>query len=157
MRVLHFAAIMFVCLLICASGYVAAQLAKTTDDEQRIRAADAAWSHASETKDVDQFISFYAYDASVLPFNAPIATGKEQVRQLWSALMSKPGFWLHFAPTKINVAKSGDLAYEVGTFELKLSDAAGNASSSPGKYVVGWKKQADGNWKAELDIFNTDK
>jgi ketosteroid isomerase-like protein len=27
----------------------------------------------------------------------------------------------------------------------------------PGMYVVVWKKQKDGQWKAEADIFNTDK
>ena len=27
----------------------------------------------------------------------------------------------------------------------------------PGKYVVVWKKQKGGGWKAEADIFNTDK
>lgn len=156
MRVAHLAAIVFA-LLPVTSGPMSAQSDKPGGDEQAIRAADAAWSHASESKDVNQFVSFYAADASALPFNAPIATGLEQIRQLWSALMSKPGFWLHFAPTKIDVAKSGDLAFEVGTFELKLNDAEGKSSSIPGKYVVGWRKQPGGQWKAELDIFNTDK
>jgi len=27
----------------------------------------------------------------------------------------------------------------------------------PGKYVVVWKKQKGGSWKAQADIFNTDK
>ena len=102
-------------------------------------------------------VSYYSDDASAFPFNAPIATGKEQIRQLWSALMAKPGFSLSFAPTKIDVAKSNDLAYEAGTFELKMNDAQNNPTTTNGKYVVCWKKSAKGEWKVQFDIFNTDK
>jgi len=126
-------------------------------DESAIRKADAQWSRAAETKDLEKTVSFYAEDGSVLPFGAPIANGKEQVRQVWSHLMSLPGYALTFAPTKVQIAKSGDMAYEVGTFALKLNDAQGNATTTPGKYVVVWKKQADRGWKAVADIFNTDK
>ena len=68
-----------------------------------------------------------------------------------------PGFSLTFGPTKIEVAKSGDLAYDVGTFELKANDAQGNVTTQIGKYVVVWKKQSDKQWKAILDMFSTDK
>jgi ketosteroid isomerase-like protein len=49
------------------------------------------------------------------------------------------------------------MAYDIGTFELKLNDAQGSPMTIPGKYVVIWKKQKGGDWKAEADIFNTDK
>ena len=135
----------------------AAQTSRQSADQNEIRKADTAWSHAAETKDLDKFVSFYADDASAFPFNAPVANGKEQIRQLWSQLMSKPGFGLSFQPTKIEVSKSGDMAYETGTFELKLNDPQGNATSIPGKYVVASKKQPNREWKAAADIFNTDK
>jgi uncharacterized protein (TIGR02246 family) len=126
-------------------------------EENNIRKTDTEWSHASESKDLNKFVSFYADDASVLPFNAPIASGKEQIRQLWSQLMSKPGFGLSFTPTKVVVSKSGDMAYEIGTFDLKLNDPQGTATSTLGKYVVAWRKQPNHEWKAVADIFNTDK
>jgi len=130
---------------------------KSSDAENRIRALDSEWSQAAQSKDVDKLVSYYSDDASAFPFNAPIATGKEQIRQLWSALMAKPGFSLSFAPTKIDVAKSNDLAYEAGTFELKMNDAQNNPTTTNGKYVVCWKKPAKGDWKVQFDIFNTDK
>jgi ketosteroid isomerase-like protein len=146
-------AIMLIVMCVVSVG----QTGKMSKAEQAIRNADKAWSQAAQSKDLDKTVSFYADDASVLPFNAPIATGKDQIKQVWSSLMSKPGFSLTFAPTKIEIAKSGDLAYEVGTFELKMNDAQGNPTTTPGKYVVAWKRLANGDWKAELDIFNTDK
>lgn len=96
-------------------------------------------------------------NAYVLPFNAPLADGKDQIRHVWSILMSNSGYSLRFGLTKIEVAKSGELAYEMGTFDLTLADDAGRISPMRGKYVVIWKKQADGMWKAAADIFNTDQ
>jgi ketosteroid isomerase-like protein len=126
-------------------------------DEQVIRKLDAEWSRAAGNKDATKCVSFYSETGSAFPFNAPIATGKAQIQQLWVGLMAKPGFSLHFDPTHIEVANSKDLAYDVGTFELKLNDEKGVSMTIPGKYVVVWKKQKDGQWKVEADIFNTDK
>jgi len=142
----------FVFLLLACTSSVVAQ----SKDEKAIRSLDVAWSQAAQSKDLDKTLSYYAEDASVLPFNAPIATGKDAIRETWQHLMSLPGFSLTFGPTKIDVAKAGDMAYEIGAFELKANDAQGNPSVTLGKYVVVWKK-LQGQWKVEADIFNTDK
>ena len=144
-------------LILVPVAMAQANAKKSSDAENRIRALDSEWSQAAQSKDVDKMVSYYSDDASAFPFNAPIATGKEQIRQLWLALMAKPGFSLSFAPTKIDVAKSNDLAYEAGTFELKMNDAQNNPTTTHGKYVVCWKKSAKGEWKVQFDIFNTDK
>lgn len=146
-----------VLLLIVGIAGALAQKSNPNSDEQAIRKLDNDWQAAAQSKDVEKTISFYADDASAFPYNAPIATGKEQIRQVWTHLTSLPGFSITFAPAKIEVAKSGDLAYDVGTFELKANDAQGNATTTVGKYVVVWKKQPDKKWKAIADIFNTDK
>ena len=143
-------------LLIAATAISIAQKPNPNPDEQAIRKLDTDWSAAAGSKDVDKTVSYYADDASAFPFNAPIATGKEQIRQVWAHLTSLPGFSLSFSPTKIEVAKSGDIAYDIGTFELKTNDAQGNVSTEVGKYVVVWRKQ-DKQWKVVADIFNTDK
>jgi ketosteroid isomerase-like protein len=75
---------------------------------------------------------------------------------VWSQFISNPGLSLSWGPTKIEVAQSADLAYEIGTFDLSVADQAGKSTASRGKYVV-WKKQANGEWKVVADIFNTDK
>jgi len=128
-----------------------------TSDEQTIRDLDKEWSRAAETKDAEKFASFYSETGSVMPFNAPIATGRAKVQEVWAQLMAKPGFFLSFAPTRVEVAGSKEVAYDIGIFELKLNDAQGSPMTIPGKYVVIWKKQTGGDWKAEADIFNTDK
>ena len=127
------------------------------DDETAIRKADVEWSQAANINQLDKFLSFYADDASVLPFNARMVSGKDQIRQFFTQLMSKPGFAVKFGPTRIEVSKAHDIAYEIGTAELKLNDAQGQPTTLPAKYVVVWKKDSNRHWKAVADIFNTDK
>ncbi len=126
-------------------------------DEKAIRAEVAEWDKAAIAKDLDKTISFYAPDASIFPPNAPIATTPEQRRQLWSQLLSTPGMTVSFATTKVEVARSGDIAYETGTYQLTSTDKKGKTTTSKGKYVVVWKKQPDGKWKAAADIWNPDQ
>lgn len=143
-------------LLLFGAGILFAQKAKGNADEQAILKLDVAWSAAAQSKDVEKTVSFYAEDGAAFPFNAPIASGKEHIREMWSHLMSLPGFALTFSSTTIVVAKSGDVAYDIGTFQLTLNDAQGTPKPTVGKYVVVWKKQADKQWKVAADIFNTD-
>jgi ketosteroid isomerase-like protein len=146
-------------VLVLAAGILSPGMGAVaaTTDQQTIRDMDAEWSKAAENKDAAKFASFYSETGSVMPFNAPIATGRARVEEAWRQLMAKPGFSLRFTPTQIEVAKSEDMAYDIGTFELRLNDAQGAPMTILGKYVVVWKKQKGGGWKAEADIFNTDK
>ncbi len=125
--------------------------------DRQIRLLDAQWSQAAGQKDAAKTASFYAEDASLMAFNAPLVTGKAKIQDAWAALMAKPGFALHFEPTRIVVAKAADLAYDLGTFQLTLNDAQGKPTTIVGKYLVAWAKQKDGSWKAAADCFNTDQ
>lgn len=126
-------------------------------DEAAIRSGSGEMSNAAGAKDLEKVLTAYADDASMFAPNAPIATGKEAIRQAWSQFMGSPGYALSWQATKVEVARSGDLGYEVGTYELTLNDAKGKPGTTPGKYVVVWKKQADGSWKIVADIFNADQ
>jgi len=130
-------------------------LAKDSADEQAIRTLDTAWSKAAQARDLDKTVSYYADDASMFPPNMPIATGKDAIRAVWSQLLSMPGS-VTFTPSKIVVAKSGDLAYEIGAFQITGNDAQGKPAISTGKFVVAWQKHS-GRWKVVADIFNDDK
>jgi len=130
---------------------------KAANDEETIRALDEAWDKAAQDKDLDKVVSYYADDASMFPYNAPIATGKDQIRHVWSKLLATPGYGASFAPSKIHVAQSGDMAYETSTFAFQSTGPGGSIVSTPGKFVVVWRKQSSGDWKVVADIFNTDK
>ncbi len=126
-------------------------------DEAAIGAASAEWAKAAAAKDLEKTLSYYADDASMFPPNAPIVTGADARRETWTGLLAPAELVFSNAATKVEAARSGDLAYETGTFEESFTDATGNPVHVTGKYVVVWKKQTGGQWKAVVDIFNTDQ
>jgi uncharacterized protein (TIGR02246 family) len=127
-----------------------------TADEAAIRAASQEWSNAASNRDLEKAISFYADDATYNPPGAPLAAGKDAIRKVWTNVMAIPGVNLRWASAKIEVARSGDLAYDTGAYTLTKNDASGKPVTTKGKYVVIWKKQADGKWKVIEDIDNPD-
>ena len=126
-------------------------------DEAAIRAASAEWAKVAAAKDLEKTLSYYADDASMYPPNGPIVTGPEARRKAWTALLAPAELVFSNAATKVEAARSGDLAYETGTFEESFKDANAQPVKVVGKYVVVWKKQPTGQWKAILDIFNADQ
>jgi ketosteroid isomerase-like protein len=53
--------------------------------------------------------------------------------------------------------ESGDLAYASGVYDLTLSPPGSGTISDNGKYVVVYRRQPDGTWKAIADIFNSSR
>ncbi len=145
-----------IALLLFSLLCVASGAADTKAIEQALRDLDAQWSAAAGTKDLEKTIAFYSGDAIVLPTNAPAATTKEAIRNTWKDLLASPGLAISWKTTKVEVAKSGDIAYTTGTYELTMNDASGKPAPDHGKYVEVWKKQADGKWKVAADIWNSD-
>jgi uncharacterized protein (TIGR02246 family) len=124
-------------------------------DESTIRIIDADWVKAIAGKDAQQSASYYADAGALLAPGAPLATGRDAIQKTWAGLMATPGFALSFVPTKIEVSRAGDLAYEIGNYELTTNDKKGKAQTVKAKYVVVWGKQPDGHWKAIADAPTT--
>jgi uncharacterized protein (TIGR02246 family) len=124
-------------------------------DEAAIRAADAAWTKAAEAKDIAGTTAPYADNAVLMAPGSPIGTGKDAITKGWTGMMADKNFALSFGPTKVEVSKGGDMAYELGDYSLTLSDKKGKPQTSKAKYVVVWGKQADGSWKALVDAPTT--
>jgi ketosteroid isomerase-like protein len=141
-------------ILLCAVSTWAQSGA--SGDEKAIVALDKAWIKAAQDRNIDQAVSYYADDAIVMPPGAPIATTAQQRRAVWQGLLSGPKSTLNFGRIKLEVAKSGDLAYDLGWTEWKTTDAEGKTTTGRGKYVVVWKK-INGQWKVVADIVNGDK
>jgi ketosteroid isomerase-like protein len=61
---------------------------------------------------------------------------------------------LTFESTKVTVAQAGDMAWDVGTYQLTTKDKPAKTSTEAGKYLEVWQKQVDGSWKVAVDIYN---
>ena len=124
-------------------------------DEKAIHDADVAWS-AAAAGGLDGFLSYYTDETAVMPPNEPISIGKEAARKSLDPLFKMPGFSVKWEPMKVEAARSGDIAFARGTYELTVNDAKGKPTTDHGKYLEVWRKQADGSWKCIVDTFNSD-
>jgi ketosteroid isomerase-like protein len=120
-------------------------------DEKAVRDADEQWSKVAGAKDLDKTVSFYADNAIVLPPNQPAVTTKDGIRNLWKGFFESLTEII-WKTTRVEMAKSGDMGYLIGTYEMTLKDG----TKDKGKYCEVWKKQADGKWKVSTDMFSSD-
>ena len=126
-------------------------------DEKAIRDLETQWSKELQAKDLEKEIAHYDNDASFLLTNSPIITGKTSIHSAHQQLLADPNVALDFATSKVEVAKSGDLAYTQGIYHLTSTDPkTKRPASETGKYLTIYKKQADGSWKAIEDMLNAD-
>ena len=124
-------------------------------DEAAIREADAQWSKTATAKDLDGTVAFYGDDATVLPPNAPVVTTNAGIRALWATLVA-PAVDTSWQATKVEVARSGELGFVLGTYVVTVKDAQGKLTTDNGKLLEVWKKQPDGKWKCVVDTYNSD-
>jgi len=137
---------------VAAAGHNLAQAAGASDAAAQIRKIDKQWVAAVAKKDPKAIAQFYTTDGAILPPGAPIAQGRAAIANVWKGFVGLKDFSLTFAPTKINVAKAGDMAYDLGTYALSFTSDKGPVQEK-GKYVVVWKKVGT-TWKVAADIFN---
>lgn len=130
-----------------------AKLDTTAANEQAIRDSEAAWVKAFATKEPAKAEAFYADDADSMLPDTPIMSGKEAILAGMKPELGDPNFSLVFAPKKVVIAKSADIAYSQGTFRYTTTDPKTKKRvGQSGNYVEVYKKQLNGTWKVEEDI-----
>ena len=120
--------------------------------EDEIRAADQAWLEAFAAGDLERSLQFCADDCAVMVPNAPAAQGRAAIRELFRGWF-KPDLKIRWMPDRVEA--SGSLGFSSGSYEMSFEDS-GRTISDRGKYVIVWKKQANGSWKVVRDISNSD-
>jgi uncharacterized protein (TIGR02246 family) len=130
--------------------------AQTSSLESTLRGLDAEWSAAAASKNLDKTVSYYSDDAVVLAPNTATLTTKEGIRDIWKGLLADPSATVSWKATRVEIAKSGDMACISGTYELTMTGPDSKPVNDRGKYLEVWEKQADGKWKCGADAWNTD-
>jgi len=112
--------------------------------------ADRAFSEYSRSNGMNAAFEAYCHPEGVLlrPNSEPVE-GRNQVIALLQE-NDDTGIELTWEPLFASAARSGDLGYTYGTFEMRIK-ATGDKQM--GTYVSIWRKTAEG-WKFVLDTGN---
>lgn len=86
----------------------------------------------------------YDENASLLPPNEPIVTGRANIQKYWQGAIDA-GI-IDAKVQTIDAKSDGDLGYEIGTFELTFAGENGENVVDKGKYTEILKRNAEGKW-----------
>jgi uncharacterized protein (TIGR02246 family) len=149
-----------ICLAACAQQQQAIQQPPDTRaaNAAAIRALDDSFGKLAAAKEFDKCAAYYMDDAVLFAPGVPAVIGRDNIRAFFVRAFSAPNA-AQFAITiaGIDVAKSGDLAEDRGTYQSTTTDKKGKTTTVDGHYVLVWKKQADGSWKVAADTSANDR
>jgi ketosteroid isomerase-like protein len=115
-------------LMISASGAALGQTSSRAEDG--VRAADAAWLKVYAGKELEKTVAFCNEQTSVLPSNAPIANGKKAIAKLSAEAFATQDLTWHV--DRAGVARSGELGFTSGTYDMTFKDASGETVTDKG-------------------------
>jgi ketosteroid isomerase-like protein len=133
----------------CASGPQASAL------RAELLRTDAAFSAMSvERGAAEAFRTYLAEDATSIENGGEFVRGRAAIVE---GLVPRPGsrFALRWEPLQAEVATSGDLGYTFGRYTLLTATGDEPPKTHAGKYMTVWRRQADGTWRATVDMGNT--
>jgi len=119
----------------------------------QLHETEAQWMRDYAARDATKLAGHYAEDAALANPGLPLVTGGDSIRAAVKSFAADPNLKVDFASDRVQVARSGDLAYTRGHYTMESTDAAtGKARTDGGNYLTVWQKQADGGWKAVEDF-----
>ena len=148
MRVKHIA------LGALACGLAACQPAPrqfTAADSIAIDSTRDRWAAAYNAGDMAAVAALFTDDAVDLPGDQPAVTGRAAIQQLLTGMHTQMPARIHIAPAT-RFEGHGDMAIASGPFHMMVD----SATTLNAKYLVVFKRQADGKWLLAYDANSMD-
>jgi len=118
-----------------------------------IEKANHLFGEGFKKRDAALTTSMYTDDTLLLPPNMEAIRGKENAEAFWSTSIQ---MGVIMEEHKImEILREGDTATEWGTYVISFQSEGQGPVDEKGKYVVFWKRMADGTWKKHWDIWNS--
>jgi len=136
------------CVLAVVLG--ASSAAAQSGARAAIESANKQFMAAVSKGDAAALAGMYSTDARVFPPNSDAVRGRAEIQKMWQAVIDSGLASLTLSTTEVE--SSADIAYEIGTYEMKMKDGKGAADR--GKYIVVWKRDG-GRWLLHRDMWNT--
>lgn len=119
------------------------------DPLDAVKAADLAMAKAVKDSDRAAFETFLAKEVVFL--DAP-AAGRASAVASWAPFFGeKRRSLLQWQPDGGQVARSGDLAYTTGPYELRRTGPDGKVMTLTGRYLTLWQAGEGGQWQVWAD------
>ena len=119
-------------------------------ERQSIAEANIKFGEAVRSGDATALASLYTEDTRLLDPKVGLIQGREGVEAYWAGAFQM-GI-KEVVLTTMDVMKMDDMVCEFGKADLTIKPEGQDEIKDVGKYLVIWKKAADGTWKMYVDI-----
>jgi len=121
--------------------------------QKAIEKGGAQFVEALNRGDAAAIAAMYTDDAILLPPNSEMIRGRQGVQEFWNTALQMGV--KSVTVTTVDTHVSGDTAYRVVKYTLTIQPQGQGSMIDSGKAVDLWKRQADGSWKVQVDIWNS--
>jgi ketosteroid isomerase-like protein len=112
------------------------------------------FQEALRNRDTNSIGDYYAHDAVSILENQPVRRGRQLIAARWAKVLMGP-FVFHILSPELNIARSGQDAFQFGMFEIHSTDTT-HALLASGKVTFLWRKESD-QWRITLEMDNFDR
>ncbi len=119
-------------------------------DDRTLREADQALARAVDERNRVAFEALIGEDAYFFGGGEALRN-RAAVLKAWAGFFEAQGPRLRWSPELAEMARSRDVGYTVGRYELERQDSAGRNTRREGRYVTVWRREADGAFRAAAD------
>jgi uncharacterized protein (TIGR02246 family) len=147
----HYLGIALVVGVAVVAGFAGIRRLAAQDASVRaaIEAGNKKFVNGAAKGDASIIGSAYTADGEAFPPNSDVVRGRAAIEKMWKSVLDSGITGIELATTEVE--SQGPLAYEVGTYVMKLKDGK---VADRGKYCVVWKK-VNGQWLLHRDIWTT--
>jgi uncharacterized protein (TIGR02246 family) len=118
-----------------------------------IRKFNEAVTAAVRNQDAPAKASLWTEDTRFLPPGQEMITGRAAVEAFWQRGFDQGAYDVVLESVEIRSLGDG-VAYEVGRSITRVRTADGSSIDVPGKSLCLFRREGDGVWRADVDIFN---
>jgi len=142
-----------IALIIISSSIFAQDVDKV---KAKIEEMNKVYTKAMIDNDVEKMLSMYTEDIISMPSYQPTIKGIAKVKEL-SEMQAKSGWkTTEFILFITDIIVQGNLAIEIGNYNMKMSGPDVPEWADYGKYITIWEEQKDGSMKIKVETWNTD-
>jgi ketosteroid isomerase-like protein len=151
-RALVFSAILWGCAQPSPGERASGNAPVPTHIPAELEEALAAFYAGVEAGEGDRVVTLFDADMVMMPDGGELVVGGEVIAPGWADGVAA-GFRLRDVAA-LRTVRSGDLAYRINLYSWSMPDEAGERTWYRTKNVHIWKRQPDGSWKLQVDIWN---
>ncbi len=122
---------------------------------QGISATNRQFEAAFARGDAAGCAAVYTEDAKIMPPDSPAVTGKQAAQEVWQGAIDMGAKSVSLQTLEFEEL-GDDRAIERGVGTLEIQTEGGQTVQASAKFIVVWKRQADGSWKWDWDCWNMD-